>query len=143
MRIRVLRDIPNHAGFKFTGIDELGNHFDCEVRKGDDGHHFVVDGDGDHCFHVMVGWITNDEQERFFPSVRCPPSRRKVVNLTGKRVETCVYVAGERIPMREGVVTRDDDSGVCEVDIGSLHGCAPWRVLENKSGLRVVDTADR
>jgi hypothetical protein len=63
------------------------------------------------------------------------------MNLTGKRVETCVYVCGERIPMREGIVTRDDDSGACEVDIGSLHGCAPWLVLEAKAHLRVIDKA--
>lgn len=61
------------------------------------------------------------------------------MNLVGKLVETCVYVCGERIPMRQGIVTRDDESGSCEVDIGSLHGCAPWLVFENKSHLRVVD----
>lgn len=62
------------------------------------------------------------------------------MNLTGKKVETCVFVCGERRPMNKGIVTRDDDSGVCEVDIGSLHGCAPWLVLENKAHLRVVES---
>lgn len=62
------------------------------------------------------------------------------MNLTGKQVETCVFVNGERIPMQRGIVTRDDESGACEVDIGSLHGCAPWLVLENKAHLRVVET---
>lgn len=67
MRMRALRDIPNREGFKFHGIDTLGNHFACEVRKDDQGH-FVVDGDGDRCFHVMAGWITNEEQERICPT---------------------------------------------------------------------------
>lgn len=61
-------------------------------------------------------------------------------NLTGKRVETCVYVLGKRVPMRTGIVTRDNDDGVCEVDIGSLHGCAPWLVLEDKSHLLVIES---
>jgi hypothetical protein len=62
------------------------------------------------------------------------------MNIQGKRVETCVYVCGERIPMWQGIVTRDDGSGVCEVDIGSLHGAAPWLRLEDKSHLRVIET---
>lgn len=62
------------------------------------------------------------------------------MNIQGKKVETCVYVNGERIPMRTGIVTRDDDSGCVEVDIGSLHGCAPWKVLEDRSHLRVIES---
>lgn len=61
------------------------------------------------------------------------------MNIQGKKVETCVFVNGERIPMYRGIVTRDDDSGACEVDIGSPNGAAPWLVFENKAHLRVID----
>lgn len=64
------------------------------------------------------------------------------MNIEGLVVETCVFVNGQRVPMRKGIVTRDDDSGTCEVDIGSLYGCAPWKVLESKAHLRVLDESD-
>ncbi len=63
------------------------------------------------------------------------------MNLTGKRVETAVFVCGERKPMRQGIVVVDNESGTCEVDIGSLHGCAPWIVFENKAHLRVIENS--
>lgn len=59
-------------------------------------------------------------------------------SLVGKRVERCVYVLGERIAMGHGIVTRQVNSGVVEVDIMSLHGGAPWLVLEQESHLQVV-----
>lgn len=62
------------------------------------------------------------------------------MNLTGKRVETAVFVGGERKPVQQGIVVEDNDTGTCKVDIGSLHGCAPWFVYENKSHLRVVES---
>lgn len=60
-------------------------------------------------------------------------------NITGKRVETAVFVCGERVPMHVGIVVADDESGACKVDIGSLHGAAPWIVFEAKSHLRVIE----
>lgn len=63
------------------------------------------------------------------------------MNLTGKKVETAVFVCGERKPMQQGIVVEDNESGTCKVDIGSLHGCAPWFVYEAKTHLRVVDNS--
>lgn len=59
-------------------------------------------------------------------------------SLVGKRVERCVYVCGERVPMGHGIVTRQMGAGVVEVDIMSLHGGAPWLVLEAEWGLLEV-----
>jgi len=56
----------------------------------------------------------------------------------GDKVETCVYVCGERRPMNRGMVVRVH-SGYCDVDIGSLHGCAPWVVGEVTSHLRKIE----
>jgi hypothetical protein len=59
-------------------------------------------------------------------------------SLIGKRVERCVYVLGERVAMGHGIVTRHVSGEVVEVDIMSLHGGAPWLVLEQVSHLQVV-----
>ncbi len=61
------------------------------------------------------------------------------MNLMGKKVETAVFVCGERKPMRQGIVVEDNDTGTCKVDVGSLHGCAPWILLEDKAHLRVIE----
>lgn len=58
----------------------------------------------------------------------------------GDRVETCVYVGCERFPMRQGIVTGQSvDGSLSDVDIGSLHGCAPWIQTEVTASLLKIE----
>ncbi len=57
----------------------------------------------------------------------------------GDKVETAVFVCGKRVPMWQGIIVRVH-SGYCDVDIGSLHGAAPWIVSENTSHLLKLRT---
>lgn len=52
------------------------------------------------------------------------------MNYTGMKVRRFVSACGEQVEVGPGVVVSDDDSGVCRVDIMSLHGGAPWIVHE-------------
>ena len=61
------------------------------------------------------------------------------MSLVGKRVQSYVSVMGQQIAMHQGIVVEDRDNGNCVVDRGTLHGCAPWLVLEAKSHLRVIE----
>ena len=54
------------------------------------------------------------------------------------KVETAVFVCGKRQPTGIGIVTRLLSAGCCEVDIGSLHGCAPWLRYESTGLLNKV-----
>ena len=57
----------------------------------------------------------------------------------GDKVETCVYVCNERIPVRTGyVVGMSPDGSICDVDIASHCGCAPWIVKEATTHLLKV-----
>ena len=55
----------------------------------------------------------------------------------GDRVQIGVFVCGEFKPTYVGIITRRIDSQLVEVDIGSLHGCQPWKRIEQESHLRV------
>ena len=55
----------------------------------------------------------------------------------GDRVRTGVYVCGEWKGSYLGIVTQVIDSSLIEVDIGSLHGCAPWKKIEQMSHCRL------
>lgn len=57
----------------------------------------------------------------------------------GDRVRTGVYVCGEWKGMYVGVITKRINDQLVEVDIGSLHGCAPWKCIEVESELRMDD----
>ena len=48
-----LRDLPNHEGFKFVGINHDGNSGNCHVVKEKSGNHTVA---GDFMFYQLVGW---------------------------------------------------------------------------------------
>jgi hypothetical protein len=57
----------------------------------------------------------------------------------GDKVRTGVYVMGEWKPMASGfVVAQSCDGSVSDVDIGSLHGAAPWIHKEVTSHLRLM-----
>jgi hypothetical protein len=55
----------------------------------------------------------------------------------GDKVRTGVYVCGEWKGMWIGIITRRIDSQLVEVDIGSLHGCAPRKQIEQETHLRL------
>ncbi len=55
----------------------------------------------------------------------------------GDKVRTGVYVCGEWKGMQIGIITRRINDQLVEVDIGTLHGCAPWTRIEQESHLRV------
>lgn len=56
----------------------------------------------------------------------------------GDRVRTGVFVAGEWRPSSVGiVVAQSPDKTLAQVDIGSLHGAAPWLLWEQESHLRL------
>lgn len=59
------------------------------------------------------------------------------MNLLGKRVETAVWVCGERKAMYQGIVVEDDDSGVIKVDVCPTG--APWIHYEDRSHVRVIE----
>jgi hypothetical protein len=56
----------------------------------------------------------------------------------GDKVQTGVYVCGEWAPMHTGIIVSRVNSQLVNVDIGSLHGCAPWIRLEEESKLQVI-----
>jgi hypothetical protein len=66
-------------------------------------------------------------------------NRSECENFTGRRVMRTVSIAGKEIVLGPGTVTRDEGTGTCEVDIMSLHGGAPWLLLESKASLRLAD----
>lgn len=51
----------------------------------------------------------------------------------GDKVQTGVFVCGEFKPTFVGIVTRVIDDQLIEVDVGSLHGCQPWKKIEQSS----------
>jgi hypothetical protein len=61
---------------------------------------------------------------------------RKMMKV-GDRVRTGVYVCGEWKGMYLGIITRRIDAQLVEVDVGSLHGCKPWKHIEQESHLRM------
>jgi hypothetical protein len=55
--MKPLKDLPNTAGFKFTGIDLEGERIPCVVRLDPAGNHGVYDQrDGSPCFFRLYGW---------------------------------------------------------------------------------------
>jgi uncharacterized membrane protein len=60
----------------------------------------------------------------------------------GDTVQTGVYVCNEFRPMRLGTVTAvSNDGTLASVDVGSMHGCAPWVHIEQISHLRKEEAA--
>ena len=57
----------------------------------------------------------------------------------GDKVQIGVYVCGEWKPIRVGIITRVIDAQLVEVDVGTLHGCSPWKHIEQLSHLRPID----
>lgn len=55
----------------------------------------------------------------------------------GDKVQGGVFVAGQWVKTRTGIVVAVH-SGYCDVDVGSLHGCAPWVLKEPNNCLRLM-----
>ena len=57
----------------------------------------------------------------------------------GDKVITGVYVCGKWKAMRTGIIVQRIDDQLVKVDIGSLHGCAPWIQIEQESHLKLEE----
>ncbi len=55
-----LRDLPNRADFKFTGIDKNGGTHYCIVRK-DRGKYYM--GSNTITYEKLIGWVEDHKNE--------------------------------------------------------------------------------
>jgi hypothetical protein len=49
--------IPNIKGYKFVGIGKDDAKINCEVSVDIQGCYYVVDGQGNKCYHLLKAWV--------------------------------------------------------------------------------------